>query len=252
LLSLNLGALQQFHFNLKKTSPFKFKKFIIQHDKCSMKVGTDAVLLGAWVNVDGIKNILEVGAGSGVISLMLAQRTGTDTKIEAIEIEKGDAQQAKENVERSPWPEKVTTYHQAFQTFTSPKLYDLIISNPPYFNNSQLPPSDKRSQARHTGSLSYTELISLAIKLLNPLGKLAVVLPFEEGKIFQSLALECNLHPSRQLKFHSREGKPQERWLFEFAFGPTELSTEKLILHAVGEEWTEDYKMLTRDFYLKL
>jgi tRNA1Val (adenine37-N6)-methyltransferase len=217
-----------------------------------MKVGTDAVLLGAWVSLVGVKNILEVGAGSGVISLMLAQRTSSDTKIEAIELEKEDAQQAKENVERSPWPEKVTTYHQAFQNFTSSKPFDLIISNPPYFNNSQLPPSTKRSQARHTGSLNYIELISLAIKLLNPSGKLAVVLPFEEGKQFQSLALENNLHPGRQLAFYSRKGKPQERWLFEFFFGPTELSTEKLTLHADGEEWTEDYKMLMRDFYLKL
>lgn len=217
-----------------------------------MKVGTDAVLLGAWVNVKGVKNILEVGAGSGVISLMLAQRTTADTKIEAIEIEKEDAQQAKENVERSPWPEKVTTCHQAFQNFTSSKLFDLIISNPPYFNNSQLPPSTKRSQARHTGSLNYKELISLAIKLLNRSGKLAVVLPFEEGKQFQSLALENNLYPGRQLAFYSREGKPQERWLFEFFFGSTELSNEKLTLHAEGEEWTEDYKMLMRDFYLKL
>jgi len=237
---------------MKKVTPFKFKQFIVHHDRCSMKVGTDSVLLGAWVNVKGIKNILEVGAGSGVISLMLAQRTTADTNIEAIEIEKEDVLQAKENIARSPWPEKITTYHLAFQNFTSSKLFDLVISNPPYFNNSHLPPSEKRSQARHTGSLSYASLISLTIKLLNPSGKLAVILPFEEGKQFQSLAKEKNLHASRILAFHSREGKPQERWLFEFAFGPTELSTEKLILHEVGEDWTEDYKVLMKDFYLKL
>ena len=217
-----------------------------------MKVGTDGVLLAAWVNVKGIKNILEVGAGSGVISLILAQRTASDTKIKAVEIEKEDAQQAKENVERSPWHNKITTYHQGFQNFTSSKLFDLIISNPPYFNNSQLPPSLKRSQARHTGSLSYAEFISLSIQLLTPSGKLAVVLPVEEGKLFQSLALENNLHPCRQLAFYSRKGKPQERWLVEFVFGPSELSMEKLILHAEGEDWTEDYKMLMKDFYLKL
>lgn len=217
-----------------------------------MKVGTDAVLLGAWVNVQGVNNILEVGAGSGVISLMLAQRTSADTKIEAIEIEKEDAEQAKENVIRSPWPEKIKIHHQSFQSFHSDRKFDLIVSNPPYFINSQLPPSGKRSQARHTGSLSYDELITKAPTLLSPSGRLAVVLPFEEGKLFQSLAHKNNLHLVSQLAFYSRQGKPQERWLLEFAFEPTVIITQNLILHAEGESWSDDYKMLMKDFYLKL
>ncbi len=217
-----------------------------------MKVGTDAVLLGAWVNVQGVNNILEVGAGSGVISLMLAQRTSANTKIEAIEIEKEDAQQAKENVIRSPWPEKIKIYPQSFQSFQSDTKFDLVVSNPPFFINSQLPPSDKRSQARHTDSLSYRELITKAMTLLSPSGRLAVVLPFEEGKLFQSLVHKNNLHLTRQLSFYSRQGKPQERWLFEFAFEPTAITTQNLILHAKGEDWSDDYKMLLKDFYLKL
>ncbi len=216
-----------------------------------MKVGTDAVLLGAWVDGEDTHSILEVGAGSGVISLMLAQRTSSQTKIEAIEFEQDDARQAQENVARSPWSEKIKVHHQSFQSFNSKNAYDLIISNPPYFINSQLPPSNKRSQARHTGSLSYAELIAGALPLLNSSGRLAVVLPFEEGKYFQSLASENNLHVIRQLAFFSRQGKPQERWLFEFGFGATEFVSEVLILHGKGEEWSEEYNILTKDFYLK-
>lgn len=217
-----------------------------------MKVGTDAVLLGAWTNIEGAKTILEVGTGSGVISLMLAQRSKPDVKIHGIEIEQADAEQAQENIERSPWPEKIKIHHQPFQSFTSTNRFDLIVSNPPYFINSQLPPSDKRTQARHTNSLSYAELIKGTIKLLGPSGRLAVVLPTEEGKYFQSLARENNFHITRQLAFFSRQGKPQERWLMEFSLRSTELISETLILHGKGEEWSDDYKKLTKDFYLKL
>ncbi len=217
-----------------------------------MKVGTDAVLLGAWADVSNCIHILEVGAGTGIISLMLAQRTPVVTRIEAIEIEEQDAEQAKENVARSPWPEKIKIHHQSFQNFVSTDKFDLVISNPPYFINSQLPPSSKRSAARHTHSLSYEELIRGATELLQPSGKLAVVLPFEEGKHFQTVALEYNLHVARQLAFYSRKGKPQERWLFEFAFIKKEWKTETLVLHANGEEWSDDYKRLTKDFYLKI
>ena len=236
----------------KKLTPFKFKQFNVHHDRCSMKVGTDGVLLGAWVNVSGCKNILDVGTGSGVIALMLAQRTSAYTKIEAVEIEEEDAAQAKENVAQSSWSEKIKVTNQSLQNFISNKTFDLIVSNPPYFINSKLSPSVKRSQARHTGSLSYVELISSAIKLLNPSGKLAVILPFEEGKQFESLANKNNLHIARQLAFYSRQGKPQERWLFEFAFESTAITTENLILHAASEEWSDDYKLLMKDFYLKI
>jgi tRNA1Val (adenine37-N6)-methyltransferase len=217
-----------------------------------MKVGTDAVLIGTWVNIETTKSILEIGAGSGVISLILAQRTLPDTEIEAVEIAKDDAEQARENVAQSPWPEKVKIFHQSFQAYSAGTAFDLIVSNPPYFINSQLPPAEKRSVARHTNSLSYEELITGVIRLLHPLGRLAVVLPFQEGKYFQSLARANDLHTIRQLAFHSREGKPQERWLFEFAFAPVKLTTETLILHGKGEEWSNDYQALTKDFYLKL
>jgi tRNA1Val (adenine37-N6)-methyltransferase len=236
----------------KKITPFKFKKFVVHHDRCAMKVGTDAVILAAWVKIKNIKTILEIGTGSGVISLMLAQRASSDAKIWAIEIGKEEAEQAHENFTQSPWPNKISLCHQPFQSFSSDLKFDLIVSNPPYFINSHLPPSSRRAQARHTSSLSYSELIIKALTFLRPLGTLAVVLPVEEGKHFQMLAEENNLHIARQLLFFSRQGKPQERWFLEFCFKKTKIETEALTLHAKGEEWSDDYKNLTRDFYLKL
>ena len=217
-----------------------------------MKVGTDAVLLGAWLTIENAKTILEVGSGSGVISLMLAQRTLPDTKITGIEIERDDAEQASENVIRSPWPEKVKIVHQSFQEFSSSQKFDLLVSNPPYFINSYPPPTVKRSIARHTNTLSYPELIVKAKQMLSPAGRFAAILPFEEGNYFKLLAKENGLHIIRQLAFYSRQGKSLERWLFEFAFAPKQFVTETLILHGKGEDWSDDYKNLTRDFYFKL
>jgi len=234
----------------RKITPFKFKQFEVHHDR-SMKVGTDAVLLGSWVNVEGANRILEVGTGSGVIALMLAQRTLADVQIHAVEMEHDAVCQARENVERSPWPEKIKVHHQPFQSFAGPGMFDLIVSNPPYFVNSQRPPSEKRSQARHTEALSYDELLDGAVNLMAQTGRLAVVLPTVEGMHFLSLAKERNLYTIRQLAFFSRQGKPQERWLFECAFGPAEPVSGTLILHTDGEEWSQDYKNLARDFYLK-
>jgi len=178
-----------------------------------MKVGTDAVLLGSWVNVEGAKRILDVGTGSGIIALMLAQRTDEDVKIDAIEIEKNDAAQASENILSSPWPDKISVRHTSVQEFHTDLRYDLIVSNPPYFINSLLPPSQERTTARHANDLSFDELISHSLRLLKPEGRLAVILPFAEGNIFKSLARQNQLHLIRETAFHSRKEKPQERWL---------------------------------------
>ncbi len=220
-----------------------------------MKVGTDAVLLGAWVNLKGVKRILDVGTGCGIIALMLAQRTDEkvkDVNIEGIEIDELSAQQAEENLLETRWCNRVLIHHYPLQTFRSPFKYDLIVSNPPYFNNSQLPPAKHRAKARHTDSLSYQELLDHSLRLLKTKGRLAVILPFEEGKLFASLAKEVGLYISRQLSFYSRKEKPQERWLLEFSFESKKIKEETLVLHGKGESWSEDYKELTKEFYLKL
>src|SRR5258708_26636997 len=167
---------------------FQFKRFSISDDHCAMKVGTDAVLLGAWVSIDGARRILDVGTGCGVIALMLAQRTNDDVAIDAVEIEVADAHQAGENISKSPWPEKVVVHQKAIQELDIGERFDLIVSNPPYFINSPLPPAPPRAQARHAKSLTSEDLIDQSLRLLRPSGTLAVVLPFAEGNKFRQQA----------------------------------------------------------------
>jgi tRNA1Val (adenine37-N6)-methyltransferase len=235
---------------LKKISPFLFKRFAIHHDRCAMKVGTDAVLLGCWADVGKAKTILDVGTGSGVIALMLAQRTAPEVMIDAIDVEADDAAQAKENALRSPWPNKVHVAHQSIQEFDPGIAYDLIVSNPPYFTGSLLPPSHHRARTRHTQQLTYEELIVHSIRLLNPSGGLAVVLPVAEGNQFKALAAANGLFVNRQLALYTRKDKPQERWLFEFGLSDGAVRDEQLVLYETPPEKSERYIRLTRDFYL--
>ena len=235
---------------LKKILPFQFKKFSVNHDRCSNKVGTDAVLLGSWVDIHQVRTILDVGTGSGVIALMLAQRTDGDVHIDAIELEKEEASQAKENVLRSPWPNKISVVEKSIQAFNPDIKYDLMVSNPPFFTNSLLPPSVHRVRTRHTEQLTHHELIDHAIRLINPSGTLAVILPVAEGNNFKQLIFKKGWQVKRQLAFYSRKEKPQERWLFEFGIHPNPPQEEKLVLHKTGNLKSNDYIKLTEDFYL--
>ncbi|HTH55510.1 MAG TPA: methyltransferase [Cyclobacteriaceae bacterium] len=228
---------------------FHFKKFSVRHDQVALKVGTDAVLLGAWADVDNAFRILDVGTGSGIIALMLAQRTSENVSIDAVEIEEQDALQAKENILESPWPKKIVVYHKAIQEFTSLHKYDLIVCNPPYFENSLLPPSTSRAQARHTQRLSADELIEHSTRLLNHTGKLSVILPTAEGNLFKAKALS-RLHLVRETAFFSRKEKPQERWLLEFSPTSRAITSNPLVLYSLNDKKTEAYISLTKDFYL--
>ncbi len=234
---------------MKKTV-FHFKQFVVNHDSSTHKVGTDAVLLGAWANTSGAKTVLDIGTGSGVLALMLAQRTDKQTQIDAVEIDESNFLQASENIVGSLWAEKVCVLHSSIQDFFPNKKYNLIVSNPPYFVNSLLPPATHRQKARHTTSLSHPDLLMSVKRLLIPQGKFAVILPTAEGDKFQFMAREFGLHCSRRLAFYSRLQKPQERWLLEFTDTPTNPINETLILHLYEKEWSEEYKALTREFYL--
>jgi tRNA1Val (adenine37-N6)-methyltransferase len=236
---------------MKRREDFHFKQFSIAHDRSTHKIGTDGVLLGAWVGLENAMRILDIGTGTGVIALMIAQRTSEDVTIDAIEIDEEDAVQAMQNVKRSPWPEKVKVIHSSVQKFTPPNKYDLIVSNPPYFLNSWLPPDGKRSQARHTHELSFEELLHFASQWLTDDGTLAVILPYQEGLQFMALAQNYNLYPCKQLHFRSRQNKPVERLLTELKKHKQELIMEELVLHGEGEQWSDEYRKLTRDFYLK-
>jgi tRNA1Val (adenine37-N6)-methyltransferase len=237
--------------NRKKERLFRFKQFSIRHEKSGMKVGTDGVLLGAWTDVNDAKQILDIGTGSGVIALMLAQRTNEQTHLDAIEIDTLAYEEAKENIEASPWREKIKIHLCAVQDFRVHKRYDLIVSNPPYFQNSFKPPDAKRVVARHTENLSFTDLLNAAEYLLAANGRLNVILPTTEGDYFEALAAAKNFTLTRKWSFRTRHEKPVERWLMEFSKHSKPTQTGEILLYNQGEEWSDEYRQLTRDFYLK-
>jgi tRNA1Val (adenine37-N6)-methyltransferase len=230
---------------------FRFKQFTIHDDQCEMKVGTDGVLLGAWVNIANARFILDIGTGSGLIALMLAQRTPPGTFIDAVEPAARDVEQARSNVSSSPWHDRVRIHQCAIQDFQPSRSYDLIVSNPPYFSSSLLPPSGQRAQARHTVGLTHYELLNSVSRLLASDGRLAVVLPASEGDRFRHLAGNAGLSVMRSLAFYTRPGKKQERWLFEMCRSGREIQPEVLTLYGgKGSEWSAAYRNLTGDFYL--
>jgi tRNA1Val (adenine37-N6)-methyltransferase len=236
---------------MRVADKFDFKQFTVHHDRSSMKVGTDGVLLGAWVDITNAKRILDVGTGSGVIALMLAQRTNEKTHIDAIDISLHDCEQARENITRSPWPEKISVHHGSLQLFESDH-YDLIVSNPPFFINSYKPPTVNRAAARHTETLAHRELLHHAKSLLAPAGKLAIVLPYIEANQFQDNALRDGWHCLRKCSFQSKINKPIERILLEYQLLPNSTEEEKLVLYDENSEWSTAYCALTKEFYLKI
>lgn len=216
-----------------------------------MKVGTDGVLLGAWVDVTNAQTILDIGTGTGVIALMLAQRTPSYVQVDAVELNPDACVDAQENFSQAPWNDRLHLYTQAIQTFSPEKTYDLIVSNPPYFINSYKPTDLHRTTARHTEQLSFEELLSAVLRLLNASGRFAVVLPVTEGKAFEKLALDRALHCIRKWSFRTRNNKPVERLLMEFSRESRPCETGEILLYESGEIWSDEYQNLMKDFYLK-
>lgn len=231
---------------------FRFKKFSLEDNRCAHKVGTDGTLLGAWANLDDAKNILDIGTGSGLIALMLAQRSNSAAHIDAIDIAASDCSQASDNVKNSPWPRKVSIHHTRLQDFEPEKKFDCIVSNPPFFNNSFKPPVQSRITPRHTDTLPFNELIEHSKRLLTKDGRLQVILPQAEGTHFIELAKNKSLHLIRQWSFRTRKEKPIERWLLSFTQDISPLETGEILLYEKDDDWSESYRLLTRDFYLKL
>lgn len=231
---------------------FAFKQFIIKQDKCAMKVGTDAVLLGAWVFPNGSKQILDIGTGTGVVALMLAQKT--EAHIDAIDIDKNAFNQASENVSESKFSNQISVIHSSLQQYCKEvnKKYNLIVTNPPYFEQSLKSSDEQRSYARHADVLPFEELIDGVIKLLDPKGKFCLILPTLEAEKFRALAQKRGLFLSKLLRVKSKVNKDTDkRHVMQFEFTPTEFS-EKTIAIEQDErhQYTDDYKQLTKDYYL--
>jgi tRNA1Val (adenine37-N6)-methyltransferase len=248
------------------TSTFQFKQFTICQDRCAMKVGTDAVLLGSWVHTGNVARILDVGTGTGVIALMLAQRTShavyapqlspsfhpvhVPATVDALELDPAAADQAKENVRNSPWAERVHV-HATDATNWSALPYDLIVSNPPFFRQSLKAPAANRSQARHDDTLSWEQLAGLAAQLLAPEGHFALILPAASEGVFEAMCWERGLYLNRHCAVSTREDTEPKRLLLEFSRrqGLVEYST--LALQTPAHQRTEAFSNLTADFYLK-
>ena len=231
---------------------FAFKQFTIKQDKCAMKVGTDAVLLGAWTQVRDEQHILDIGTGTGVIALMLAQKS--NAKIAAIELDEKAVEQAKENVLSSPWSEQINIHHASLQDFAenTQEQYDISVSNPPYFQHSSKAFEEARSKARHSESLPFKELIKGINKLLKPKGKLFVIFPPTEGEEFREIAREYNLRLSQLTRVKSKINSEKERrMLMQFerdrkSFSENTIAIEKEDRH----QYTDEYIALTKDYYL--
>lgn len=230
---------------------FKFKQFTIYHDKCAMKVGTDGVLLGAWAPVDNTKRILDVGTGTGLIALQLAQRNQQAT-ITALEIDAAAAEQATENVQRSPWPDRVEVVCIDFRNYQSEEKFDLIVSNPPYFIDALKCPDEQRRMARHTGGLNYDLLFRRSAHLLGEQGRVSIIIPAEAESAVIDAAWNHKLYPLHRTRVFTKPGKPCRRVLLTFSFQNEGCVEDSLCIEMEKHnEYTPEYRALTRDFYLK-
>lgn len=243
--------------------PFQFKQFTIHQDRCAMKVGTDGVLLGAWTCLEHRPNsILDIGAGTGLISLMLAQRSVSET-IDAIEIDTKAYEQCVENFEASSWADRLFCYHAGWDEFVTEMehRYDLIVSNPPYFSppSGEMPKAEgensmdeSRKAARFYDALPFGELLEGVSKLLSNDGFFSIIIPFKEEDRFVQLAATYNLFPKRITRVKGKPSSEIKRSLLELSFRKTDVFHGELTLELERHQYTEAYIDLTKDFYLKM
>ncbi len=238
----------------KAEKPFDFKQFSIQQDCCAMKVGTDGILLGAWAPTEDAGTILDIGTGTGLIAIMLAQRRNQAT-IHAVEVEESAYSEATQNIAACPWSERLLAFHAAIQDFDLPTSiaqgYDLIVSNPPFFSGGTFSFNQDRNSVRHTVKLPHNDLLRAVRRLLHENGKFCTILPLIEGLRFQELAESYNLYCTRQVEVKPRPPKPTERLLLTFGKEKQLMKEESLVLQEEGSNLRMPaYKALTEAFYL--
>ncbi len=231
---------------------FRFKQFEVLNDRTAMKVGTDGVLLGAWCPVEGASRALDVGTGCGVIALMVAQRNG-QVLIDGIDIDEDAIQEARVNFARSPWHERLTAAKRDFNDMDEKERhYDLIVSNPPYFTNGVLPTGGARTVARHTASLSYSQLIEGAARLLTDDGLLALITPTDAHSDIVEASAFASLPVRRVTRVIPVEGAPPKRILWLLSRSGIPYHEETLTIARSDGTFTSEYIALTGAFYLKM
>jgi tRNA1Val (adenine37-N6)-methyltransferase len=230
---------------------FRFKQFVVEDDQSSMRIGTDAVLLGSWQNPENASALLEIGTGCGVIALMMAQKC--NAVITAIDIDERSVSQAEINFLNCPWIKRIRALHCSFQEFAGqhPDKFDLIITNPPYFTNSLSSPDKSRNIARHDDRLNALDLLKGVARILGSKGKFCLILPAEYAIRFQGYAKEHHLFLKRQLMVKPKPGVKPNRIAMEFSFTPAEsVCTEEIIIRREDNSFTEAYREMTGDYYL--
>ncbi|MBI6547526.1 tRNA(1)(Val) (adenine(37)-N(6))-methyltransferase TrmN [Xenorhabdus lircayensis] len=235
---------------------FTFKQFFVGHDKCAMKVGTDGVLLGAWAPVYNRNRCLDIGCGSGLIALMIAQRTEEHTVIDAVELDVFAAMQAVDNVQQSPWPSRITVYQQDIHELVRQHVqqnnpqYDLIVSNPPYFEPAIACRNEARNQARYTESLTHQGLLACVRELIKPTGLFCVVLPYGIGKQFEKMAVNLGWFTHVRVNIRDRSDKPLHRLLLGLSLQEQETQVSELTIRALDGAYSDEFRQLVTDFYL--
>lgn len=243
---------------------FQFKQFTVNQDRCAMKIGTDGVLLGAWCPIDNNPfSVLDIGAGTGILSLMLAQRSSAEhsslqgelaQQIDAIEIDEEAFEQCVENFEASPWGDRLFCFHAGLDEFMEEPedLYDIIISNPPFYTEDYKTESEQRDLARFADALPFEDLIEGADLLLSENGIFAVIIPFKEEAKFIALANHFELYPFKITRVKGTPTTEIKRSLIAFSRVKKDISNDELIIETARHQYTEEYITLTKDFYLKM
>lgn len=242
------------------SKPFKFKQFTVLQDRCAMKIGTDSVLLGAWTSLSHQPDsILDIGAGTGVLSLMMAQRSDA-LLIDALEIEDDAYEQCSENFENSPWADRLFCYHASLNEFAEEfsndedldQQYDLIICNPPFYSEDFKTLNSQRDLARFQDAMPFADLLSAVRSLLSPNGVFSVVAPFSEEEKFVTMAKQNDLFQKRILHVKGKSDSEIKRSLMEFSFQKGEISSSQLTIEIERHVYTEDYINLTKEFYINM
>lgn len=236
------------------SKPFKFKQFTIHQARCAMKIGTDGVLLGAWTTLTNNPNsILDIGTGTGLIALMLAQRSGTDT-IDALEIDEDAYEQCVDNFEASPWGDRLFCYHAGLDEFLADieDQYDLIVSNPPFYTEEVTSGNSARDNARQNQSLPFEALIEGVSKLLSPTGVFSTIIPYKEEVQFIDLAKQTGLYPQYITRVKGNPSSAIKRSLLQFSFNKKEVLKDELTIEIERHRYTQEYIALTKEFYLKM